>query len=128
MTTRKIEPHGEAVSELEDGTIVEAGFPDEEDSGENVLDWVSPRKLLIQEWDDLPTNTGDARTARFVSSIHGNRLSTHNQEADVSSRIPGQTVLQCCARKTTVFCNQIGRRDARQKGRKKQSWKPRRRY
>jgi hypothetical protein len=44
------------------------------------------------------------------------------------SRIPGQTVLQCCARKTTVFCNQIGRRDARQKGRKKQSWKPRRRY
>jgi hypothetical protein len=80
MTTRKIEPHGEAVSELEDGAIVEAEFPDEEDSGENVLDWVSPRKLLIQEWDDLPTNTGDARTARFVSSIHGNRLSTHNQE------------------------------------------------
>jgi hypothetical protein len=80
MTTRKIEPHSGAVSELEDGTMVEVEFPDEEDSGENVLDCVSPRKLLIQEWDDLPTNTGDARTDRFVSSIHGNRLSTLNQE------------------------------------------------
>jgi len=49
--------------------MAEVEFPDREDSGENVLDWVSPRKLLIQEWDDLPTNTEDARTARFVSSI-----------------------------------------------------------
>jgi hypothetical protein len=79
MTTRKIEPHSEAVSEPEDGTMVEVEFPDKEDSGENVLDWVSPRKLLIQEWDDLLTNTGGARTARFASPSW-KLTSTHNQE------------------------------------------------